>query len=453
MLINDLAEPKMSLRFKINVRIILTSIAILILGGSVAIWQARSAVSKEIDSSLNLAAQLIKLNFSQSQTSTVDVSAWLPRFVSLEQTRHLKIQLKEPTGQVVKFTAGQNRTSDDDLPPQWFINQVSAEYPDVEQQLATTDGKQISLIIEADPLDEITEAWHESCSFFTSMLVMALLTFLAVNLVFNKAFKSIALIVEGLKAIEQGDYQQKLPEFSTQEYDDIAKTINHMTAVLATAHQENRALALHSLEIQEEERQHLSQELHDELGQSLTAIKVMAVTAKNPKADTGQITDSIIDICDHLITVVRSMMRNLHPLVLAELGLKATLEDLVNHWSNRSPTLQLKLNCSNEVDEMGQKITIQIFRIVQECVTNIVRHAKATQASIDLDITSGNLLQLRISDNGLGCKLETLKTGFGLLGMRERIYSLGGTLTINTQPGQGMRITANIPLKGKTIDP
>lgn len=437
----------MSLRLQINIRIILTSIAILVLGSSVAIWQARSAVSKEIDSSLNLAAQLIKLNFPQSQPNAVDVSAWLPRFVSLEQTRHLKIQLKEPTGQVVKFTAGQNRTSDTDVPPQWFINLVSAEYPDVEQQLATTDGKQITLMIQADPIDEITEAWHESCSFFTSLLALTLVTFLAVNLVFNKAFKAIALIVDGLKAIEQGDYQQKLPEFSTQEYDDIAKTINHMTAVLATAHQENRALALHSLEIQEEERQHLSQELHDELGQSLTAIKVMAVTAKNPKADTAQITDAIIAICDHLITVVRSMMRNLHPLVLTELGLKATLEDLVNHWSNRSPTLLLKLNCSNDVDEMGQKITIQIYRIVQECVTNIVRHAEATQATINLDITTGKLLRLQISDNGCGCELDTLKSGFGLLGMRERINSLGGTLAIKTQPGQGMGITANIPLK------
>ena len=437
----------MSLRLPINIRIILTSIAILVLGSSVAIWQARSAVSKEIDSSLNLAAQLIKLNFPQSQPNAVDVSAWLPRFVSLEQTRHLKIQLKEPTGQVVKFTAGQNHASDTDVPPQWFINLVSAEYPDVEQQLATTDGKQITLMIQADPIDEITEAWHESCSFFTSLLALTLVTFLAVNLVFNKAFKAIALIVDGLKAIEQGDYQQKLPEFSTQEYDDIAKTINHMTAVLATAHQENRALALHSLEIQEDERQHLSQELHDELGQSLTAIKVMAVTAKNPKADTAQITDAIIAICDHLITVVRSMMRNLHPLVLTELGLKATLEDLVNHWSNRSPTLLLKLNCSNDVDEMGQKITIQIYRIVQECVTNIVRHAEATQATINLDITTGKLLRLQISDNGCGCELDTLKSGFGLLGMRERINSLGGTLAIKTQPGQGMGITANIPLK------
>ena len=445
--INVVTGPKMSLRLQINIRIILTSIAILVLGSSVAIWQARSAVSKEIDSSLNLAAQLIKLNFPQSQPNAVDVSAWLPRFVSLEQTRHLKIQLKEPTGQVVKFTAGQNHASDTDVPPQWFINLVSAEYPDVEQQLATTDGKQITLMIQADPIDEITEAWHESCSFFTSLLALTLVTFLAVNLVFNKAFKAIALIVDGLKAIEQGDYQQKLPEFSTQEYDDIAKTINHMTAVLATAHQENRALALHSLEIQEDERQHLSQELHDELGQSLTAIKVMAVTAKNPKADTAQITDAIIAICDHLITVVRSMMRNLHPLVLTELGLKATLEDLVNHWSNRSPTLLLKLNCSNDVDEMGQKITIQIYRIVQECVTNIVRHAEATQATINLDITTGKLLRLQISDNGCGCELDTLKSGFGLLGMRERINSLGGTLAIKTQPGQGMGITANIPLK------
>ncbi len=437
----------MSLRLQINIRIILTSIAILVLSGSVAIWQARSAVSKEIKSSLNLSAQLIKLNFPQSETNAVDVSAWLPRFVSLEQTRHLKIQLKEPTGQIVRFTGGHPPVPTADMPPQWFINLVSAQYPKVEQQLATTDGKQITLMIQADPLDEITEAWHESCSFFISLLALTLITFLVVNLVFNRAFKAIALIVDGLKAIEQGDYQQKLPEFSTQEYDDIAKTINHMTDVLAASHQENRALALHSLEIQEEERQHLSQELHDELGQSLTAIKVMAATAKNPKADTGQIADAIIAICDHLIAVVRSMMRNLHPLVLAELGLKATLEDLVNHWSNRSPSLLLKLNCANEVDGMGQKITIQIFRIVQECVTNIMRHAEATQATIDLDITSGNLLQLRISDNGLGCKLENLKTGFGLLGIRERIHSLGGTLTINTQPNQGMNINASIPLK------
>ncbi|MDP2903254.1 MAG: LapD/MoxY N-terminal periplasmic domain-containing protein [Methylovulum sp.] len=437
----------MSLRSQINVRIFFTSVAILILGGSVAIWQARSAVSKEIDSSLNLAAQLIKLNFPQSQRNAVDVSAWLPRFVSLEQTRHLKIQLKTPAGEVVKFTSGQKRTPDAETPPQWFINLVSSQYTDVGQQLATADGKQITLIIQADPLDEITEVWQESRTFFMSLLVMTLLTFLAVNLVFNKAFKAIALIVDGLKAIEEGDYQQKLPDFTTREYDHIAKAINHLTDVLDATHKENSALTLHSLEIQEEERQHLSQELHDELGQSLTAIKVMAVTAKNNKADTAGITDAIIVICDHLISVVRSMMRNLHPLVLTELGLKATLEDLLNHWASRNPELVLALHCPDGVDSLEQKITIQVFRVVQECVTNIVRHAQATQAMINLEVVSGKLLQLQVSDNGRGCGRDDLKAGFGLLGMRERINSLGGTLAIQTGPGQGLSINASIPLQ------
>jgi two-component system sensor histidine kinase UhpB len=441
----------MSLRYQINIRIFLVSIAILILGGSVAIWQARGSVSREIDSSLNLAAQLIQLNFPQSQQAAVDVDTWLPRFVSLKQTRHLNIQLKKPVGEVVSYAAKQKDDADVYMPPQWFIHLVSAEYPQLEQQLTTANGERITLIIQADPLDEIVEVWEESCSFFISLLVMTLITFLAVNMAFNKAFKAIAVIVDALKAIEQGQYQQKLPDFSIKEYDRIAKAINHMTNALDAAHKENQALTLHSLEIQEEERQRLSQELHDELGQSLTAIKVMAVTAKSNKAETERITDAITGICDHLITVVRSMMRNLHPLILTELGLKATLEDLINQWSTRNPELALLLNCSDEVDGLEKKITIQVFRIVQECITNIVRHAQADQAIICLEITnqavSGKQLRLQVTDNGRGYAPEQIKMGFGLLGMRERIKSLDGEFCLQTGPQQGMNIIATIPLK------
>ncbi len=435
----------MSLRSQINLRIVLISLFILVLGGSVAIWQARGAVSKEIDSSLNLAAQLIQLNFPQAQQSAVDVSVWLPRFVSLEQTRHLQIHLKKANGEVVKFTAEPKRTEQLDSPPAWFVGWVSAAYPSIEQQLLTADGQRITLLIQADPLDEISEAWKESSAFFMSLCLLAALTFLAVNLVFNKAFKAIAVIVDGLKAIEQGHYQDKLPDFQTQEYDHIAKAINHMTAVLDAAQQENSALTQHSLQIQEEERQHLSQELHDELGQSLTAIKVMAVTAKKPQADVAQTADAIIGICDHLIAVVRSMMRQLHPLVLTELGLKATLEDLLNHWASRQPDLALTLDCCDEVDWLEPKTAIQVFRVVQEGITNIVRHAQASAASIRLDIEDGKL-HLDVTDNGQGCPPDHIKSGFGLLGMRERVKSLGGEFSIHSQPQQGLRISAVIPL-------
>ncbi len=439
----------MSLRYQINLRILFSSLCILLLGSSIAIWQARDAVNKEIDSSINLAVQLITFGFSQASKTPFNETDWLPKFNSLNQTRHLSIQLKEPSGRIIGFSHHNPQTNNDEQPPQWFINLVAVDYPKVEHKITSFSGEQITLIIQANPLDEITEVWHESLGFFSSIFLLTLFTFLAVNLAFNKALKSIAVIVDALKIIETGQYQQKLPEFSIQEYGSIAKAINHMTGELNASQQENRALTQHTLAIQEDERQRLSQELHDELGQSLTAIKVMAVTAGRSQAGAmgTRPTDSIVSICDHLMTVVRSMMHQLHPLVLTELGLKATMEDLLNHWSLRNPELKLTIDCPDEVDGLEQKITIQIFRIVQECLTNIVRHARANQAAISLKIEhQPKTLRLQVTDDGQGCAIDRIKTGFGLLGMRERINSLGGEFAILTQPQQGMSIIATIPL-------
>ena len=441
----------MSLRYQINLRILFSSLCILMLGSSIAIWQARDAVNKEVDSSINLAVQLITFGFSQASQTPFNETDWLPKFNSLNQTRHLSIQLKEPSGQIIGFSHHNPQTDNDEQPPQWFINLVAVDYPKVEHQITRFNGEHITLIIQANPLDEITEVWQESIAFFSSLFLLTLFTFLAVNLAFNKALKSIAVIVGALKVIETGQYQQKLPDFSIQEYDSIAKAINHMTGELNASQQENRALTQHTLGIQEDERQRLSQELHDELGQSLTAIKVMAVTAGRSQTGTiRQTTDSIISICDHLMTVVRSMMHQLHPLVLTELGLKATMEDLLNHWSIRNPKLKLTITCPDEVGDLEQKIAIQIFRVVQECLTNIVRHAQASHAAIILEIEhqaeTGTALWLQVTDDGQGCAIDQIKTGFGLLGMKERINSLGGEFTIKTQPQQGMSIIATIPL-------
>lgn len=437
----------MSLRYQINLRIVLASLAILILGGVVAMWQARNAVGKEIVSSLNLAAQLIQLNFPEARHSAVDADAWLPRFVSLEQTRHLRIQLQKANGETVKFTADPKPTETEDAPPHWFSRWAAGDYPPVRQTLLLANGDYSTLLIEADPSDEIGEAWKESRSFFVSLLILTLLTFAAINLVFNKTFKTITVIIEGLKAVEQGEYRQKLPLFDTEEYDRIAQAINHLTEVLDTAHRENNALALHSLQIQEEERQHLARELHDELGQSLTAIKVMTVTLQKIQADSAltPIADDICRICDHLLTVVRSMMRQLHPLMLDELGLKATLEDLLNHWASRHPELALTLDCPDTVDALPHAMTIQVYRIVQECITNVVRHAGASAATIRLQI-DGAWLNVRVEDNGGGCEPKTLVSGFGVSGMRARINSLNGHFSIQTRPQQGLSMTAAIPL-------
>ena len=174
----------------------------------------------------------------------------------------------------------------------------------------------------------------------------------------------------------------------------------------------------------------------------------MAVTVAHPKADIGKISVSIATICDHLMTVVRSMMQQLHPLMLTELGLKATLEDMVHHWSERNPELKLSINCHDEVDGLDKIIAIQIFRIIQECLTNVIRHSGAQQVTIDLELQeySKPLLCLKIQDDGQGCDLNQISQGFGLLGIKERIKSLNGDITIQSKMGKGMTLSASIPL-------
>ncbi|PPD32220.1 MAG: histidine kinase [Methylomonas sp.] len=435
----------MSLRYQIILRILLSTLFILVLGGAIAIWQARRSVAREVDASIQLSLQLITLGVAN--TPSFQHVDHLSRLSALRETRHLSIQLQKPNGQLIDFVGEQQPSHSENMPPAWFIHWVKGDYPEVKHETKTQDGETLVFIINAQPLDEITEVWKESLGFFTSLSVLTFLTFLIVNLVLNKSLKAINVIVDALRVIETGQYKHQLPTFSSKEFDSIANAINHMTVELEKTQQENRALTQHSLAIQEEERQRLSQELHDELGQSLTAIKVMAVTAGQQKSDTAKITATISEICDHLMTVVRSMMQQLHPLVLTELGLKATLEDMVNHWSERNPELNLSIYCSDEVDGLDKNITRQLFRVIQECLTNVVRHAQARQVVIDLRMQNAEkTLLLQVVDDGQGCDLQSLSRGFGLRGIKERIKSLEGEVLLDSKPGAGMSISAWIPL-------
>ena len=434
----------MSLRYQISLRVLLISFCILMLGGCIAIWQARNAVSNEVDSSIRLALQLIKISEGTTQSNQTD---WIYRLSALEQTRHLKIQIKNLSGSIINISQSTLSNARRDTPPAWFVNLVVSDYPEAEYQISTFDNHFLTLTIQANPMDEMTEVWHETIAFFSSILLLVLLTFLSVHLVFNKTLQAIQTIVENLKGIEKGEYHKKLPEFSTLEYDSIAHAINHMNDALNSTQQQNQALTQHSLKIQEEERQHLSQELHDEFGQSLTAIKVMAVTASYEDADTKTVTTSIIEICDHLMTVLRSMMKQLHPLILTELGLKATLEDLINHWEARAHATLFNLQVDDAVDKLDKTIIIQVFRVIQESLTNIIRHAKATQVIIRLSINpESNTLDIFVNDNGQGCDLSSVSTGFGLQGMAERVKLLGGSFKLRSQPGKGMEIKAQVPI-------
>jgi PAS domain S-box-containing protein len=220
----------------------------------------------------------------------------------------------------------------------------------------------------------------------------------------------------------------------------------------------NRFLIHKSLAVQEEERRNLARELHDELGQCTTAIQADAeiIHELSQQRDTKIETSAaaILNVSARIYDVVHSMMQRLRPSVLDDLGLVAALQEEIDAWCNRHPRVNCQFTISGELSALGEAINITVYRIVQESLTNIARHADASEVMIHLSYTENGEsphLLLSISDNGKGTEPDMRGRGLGLIGMRERIEALGGVFTIRSAPGEGMTIEASIPVSETVV--
>ena len=215
--------------------------------------------------------------------------------------------------------------------------------------------------------------------------------------------------------------------------------------------EENRQLTQLIQSHIEDERRSLARELHDELGQYVTAIKTFAVgianKAKGQMPDIEAHAQIIVSAANHIYDGMHNIIRQLRPGSLDNLGLPETLRDSIAGWQVQNPTVRFNLNLSGDLNALGETININLYRIIQESVTNALRHAQATAIDIDLS-KNENQLQLTINDNGVGmaiCNVDQTKH-FGLLGMRERMQALYGTFNVDSVLDKGTTITVIIPV-------
>jgi two-component system sensor histidine kinase UhpB len=227
-------------------------------------------------------------------------------------------------------------------------------------------------------------------------------------------------------------------------------------ARLGVALAENRQLAQENVRIQEIERKHLARELHDEFGQYLNAIKLDAVSicesaGREPELSTNA-SLSIIRSVDHVHGAVSGMIGRLRPIGLDELGLVAAIEHCVDYWRQRLPDTRLILSIRGNLEDLTESMNLTLYRLIQEGLTNISKHAKAKQAEITLErIESAERLselRLTVADDGSGMEPGTRTSRFGLSGMRERVEMAGGRFVLESAPGQGLRLVAHLPANG-----
>jgi two-component system, NarL family, sensor histidine kinase UhpB len=244
--------------------------------------------------------------------------------------------------------------------------------------------------------------------------------------------------------------------FSTRRHAEASRELELRRATearLAEALAENQRLAQQYLDMQEYERKTLARDLHDELGQYLNVVKLDALAIREAipaAAESARSTaDGMIENIDRIYGVVGALIRQLRPPGFDELGLAAALEHCIGEWRRRlGASIELSIECDLGFLDAVRGLTL--FRLVQEAMTNIARHAKATRVDIRIAARRGtdgrDCVEVRIADDGCGADLGSPRLGLGLIGMRERTAAFGGTLSLSSQPGAGFAVSATLPV-------
>jgi signal transduction histidine kinase len=225
--------------------------------------------------------------------------------------------------------------------------------------------------------------------------------------------------------------------------------LHRKTAALEDSEEKLRALASHLISVREEERSHIAREIHDELGQVLTGLKMeVAWLANRLREDQQPLlekTESMGRLIDSTVQTVRKISTGLRPEVLDEMGLLAAIGWQAKEFQKRTG-IRCRLNLPEQIGELETEQSTTVFRVFQEILTNVARHSRATRVDVELK-NGGASLTLQVADNGIGLPASPgmERKSLGLLGMQERALRVGGEVNIGSQPGHGTRVTVTIP--------
>jgi two-component system, NarL family, sensor histidine kinase UhpB len=446
---------KLSLRARINLLLAL----VLTLGLAVNIarlaLEAAPRVQAEDQSVIKLAREFIE-TIVAGLDEAPDPDARLDQIVrDLSRLRHVSITRQDDAA----TSSGEiGRAADNDgarSPPAWFVALVHPEKTAVNVPISIR-GKPQSLLITSHPDDEIAEIWDGIVTQIEVGSAVAIALFLITMLVTGRALAPLQALSQAMTKIEAGGYDARVKPGGAPELAAICAKLNHLAAALGEAVEDKRRLAERAVSLQDSERKEIARELHDEFGPYLFTLRAHAGAlmrlseVREPNADALRKHGSaILEQVNALQQFNRRILEKLRPVGLAELGLREALGALLRLWRESHPEMVIETNISPALGQAGETADLTIYRVVQEALTNVFRHAFATSVNVTIEPaeqgagTRRACARVRISDNGRGLEPDH-KLGFGLVGMRERILALGGTLTVAGSDG-GVIVEAIVP--------
>jgi two-component system sensor histidine kinase UhpB len=442
----------MPLRFRLIALVFLALMASLALGGAITLLNASHSVQTEMRSALLVGRQTVDKFVGEIEGSP-DPQRHLDDLVdSFKGSRHLRIWVTGNTA------TGEVSPVAEQLPfgdiPAWFVRMIGV-MPDTDQVPITIGGRPFAVVvITTDPRDEVLEVWDRMTG---SLVVLALFGGTTIPLIFlfiGRALRPLDRLTAAMEQVGQGDYSVRVIDRLTPELARLRDSFNRMAACLAATDADNRRLNEQLLTLQEEERSDIARDLHDEVGPFLFAIGVdvanlSRLLQEERVAELPGHIQSIAAATRHLQGQVRSMLGRLRPIALAEFGLAEALCSLVEFWRRRYPEIDYQVDVSPRCENLGNLVDTTVYRIVQECLSNAVRHGKPGLIEIVVArAPCGNARRddaiVEVIDDGQGMN-EAPGIGYGLIGMEERVRAMGGRLTFSNRPGGGFAVSAVLP--------
>lgn len=315
--------------------------------------------------------------------------------------------------------------------PRWFVDRLTIPDMGVAVPVMIDDQRVGDLVFLPDLSADLFEKWIGFLA-LTSLIAMLMVLTGTIAYVFaGSALRPLQYLAEGLTRLRGGDYATPIPVAGPPEIRQSCEEANALAATLAQLSQDNRDLLHRLVSLQDDERRDLARELHDELGPLLFGIRAgtIALVEASPSAgDLGSSAQEVLQSVEALQQTNRRILDRLRPLYIEELGLETSVQTLLRNFRRQAPHIGLTDTIDPALNEIDGPLAQTVYRLIQEALTNVLRHAGASNAHVQATI-AGEVLTIEISDNGSGFPEDNV-FGRGLTGMHERVRALSGSLSL-----------------------
>src|SRR5258708_2962885 len=414
------------------------------------VWQASGRSRVETQSTMRLTKDFVATSLALSPEAP-EPQVVKNLVASLQHLRHVRAGIGDPSlaSSILSEANTESEAAD------WLRGLVGARGEVAVIPVALKNGGAESIILVADPADEIDEVWDEARENAVEGGLLALAAIGVTSLLVGRAVRPLGVAGATLSKLEAGDYSARAEGDGPPEIPHLKAKINSLAGTLDGLNRANDELMERVLDAHDEQRQLIAHELHDEFGPHLFALRASAaVLAKTigdqpaARAAAGAIEAQV----GELQSQNRRILADLRPAALEELGLIAALEALVAHWRRADPKMAVRLAVDPRVEALSERASLMAYRFVQEALTNAFRHSGATWIGASLTyetpIESPNLrdpalagLVMRVADDGRGL-IGEVEAGMGLAGMRDRVRLMGGSVSIESPRGGGVAVEA-----------